>query len=387
MTVVVIGGGIVGMASAYSLVQRGEEVVVCERSKLGAGSTERALGGIRAQFSSPGNIALSRRAMAVWDDFEETFGVDIGYRKHGYLLLTADPSTAEAFERAVTLQHEHDVPSERLTPDEARKYLPELHADRYVTATYSPEDGTADPHLALQGFAEGARDAGVEIRTGVEVTDVAFNDRDRGEDHVTAVVTDEGRIACEHVVNAAGAWARGVGTMADLELPVAPKRRQIAVVEPVVPYPEDAPLTVDLDTGAHFAPEREGDALVAGHFSLDDPDHDPDAFPTDYDLDWVTTALESVSTIAGYFGDETRVKNGWAGLYAVTPDHSPVIEESRPGFVNAVGFSGHGFMHAPATGQVVADLVRTGGTDIVDLDEFRLERFDGPSGAGESVVI
>jgi sarcosine oxidase subunit beta len=204
---------------------------------------------------------------------------------------------------------------------------------------------------------------------------------------VVAVETDEGPVACDHVVNATGPWARAVGALADVPLPVAPKRRQIAVVEPAVPYPEDAPLTVDLGTGAHFAPEREGDALVAGHFSRDEPDQDPEAYRTDYDLDWVATALESVNTIAGYFGEESRVKNGWAGLYAITPDHSPVIEESRPGFVNAVGFSGHGFMHAPATGQVVADLVRTGGTDIVDLEEFRLDRFDGSSPAGESVVI
>jgi sarcosine oxidase subunit beta len=104
------------------------------------------------------------------------------------------------------------------------------------------------------------------------------------------------------------------------------------------------------------------------------------------DLAWVTEALELAGDCAGYFGPDSRVKNGWAGLYTVTPDHSPVIEESRPGFINAVGFSGHGFMHSPATGQVVTDLVRHGDTDVVDLSAFRSERFAEPA-AGESHVI
>lgn len=385
MTVVVIGGGIVGMATAYYLAKDGPDVVVCEQSHPGSGSTERALGGIRAQFSSSANIALSQHAMAVWNGFEDQFGIDIGYRQHGYLFLTADKSTATMLERNVAVQREHGVPSEYVDPAEARTYLPELHADRYRAAAYSPEDGTADPHLALQGFADAARDAGVDIRTGVEVTGI-----DTGGDldgSLSGVVTNEGRVEAEYVVNAAGPWASAVGAMVGLSLPVAPKRRQIAVVDPSMPYPEDAPLTVDIDTGAHFAPDRAGDALVAGHFGGSDPDHDPNAYSTDYDLEWLATALERSSDIAGYFGDETRVKSGWAGLYAVTPDHSPIIEETRPGFVNAVGFSGHGFMHAPATGQLVTDIVRRGRTDMVDLNRFRLDRFDDGDATQETAVL
>lgn len=387
MSVVIIGGGIVGMASAYRLARDGVDVTVCERSKPGAGSTERALGGIRAQFSTPGNIALSQHAMAVWERFEDAFGIDIGFRQHGYLFLTDDESTAEAFERRVDLQREHGVPSEYLAPEAAREYLPALHADRYVAATYSPTDGTADPHLALQGFADAARESGADVRTEVEVTDIEFQPTGSADPHVVAVDTNEGRIGCEYVVNAAGPWARRVGRLADLSLPVAPKRRQIAVVEPSTACPEDVPLTVDVGTGVHFTPERAGDALVAGHVGQTDPDHDPDAYPTDYDLDWVTAALSSAGDIAGYFGAESRVKNGWAGLYAVTPDHRPIIEESRPGFVNAVGFSGHGFMHSPATAQVVADLVTRGTTDIVELDPFRSDRFDDGDATPETAVL
>lgn len=387
MRVVVIGGGIVGMASAYRLASDGVDVIVCERSNLGAGSTERALGGIRAQFSTPGNVALSKHAMSVWERFEETFGIDIGFRQHGYLFLTADESTAEAFERRVDLQREHGVPSEYLAPEDAQAHLPALNADRYVAATYSPSDGTADPHLALQGFADAARELGVDVRTGVQVTDVVFEPTDSDDPHVAAVDTSDGRIPCDFAINAAGPWARRVGRLAGLSLPVAPKRRQIAVVEPSRACPEDVPLTVDVGTGVHFTPERAGDALVAGHVGGSDPDYDPDAYPTDYDLDWVTRVLSAAGDIAGYFGAESRVKDGWAGLYAVTPDHRPIIEETRPGFVNAVGFSGHGFMHSPATAQVVADLVQRGTTGLVDLDPFGSDRFDDGEPSPETAVL
>ncbi|MFB6304562.1 MAG: NAD(P)/FAD-dependent oxidoreductase [Haloferacaceae archaeon] len=383
MRVVIVGGGIVGVATAHRLSRAGADVVVCERSTLGAGSTDRALGGIRAQFAEPANVALSTEAMSVWTDFEETFGVDIDYRRHGYLFLTGDEATAASFERAVAMQRDHGVPSEFLDPDEARRRLPELNAERYIGATYAPTDGTADPHLALQGFAKGARREGAEIRTGVAVTDVAFGDDGR----VAGVDTDDGRVDADWVVNAAGPWAATVSAMADVSVPVAPKRRQLAVVEPSVPYPADAPLTADVDAGVHFAPERAGNAVVGGHFDGPDPDHDPGSYPTDYDLDWVTTALERAADCAGYFGADTRVRNGWAGLYAVTPDHSPIIEESRPGFVNAVGFSGHGFMHSPATARVVTDLVTTGDTDVVDLDRFRRDRFEEGPAARESHVL
>jgi len=381
MTVVIVGGGIVGTATAYYLASAGVDAVVCERSTPGAGSTDRAVGGIRAQFGSPANVDLSLRAIPVWESFAEEFGVDIGYRRHGYMFLTGETGVADSFADTVAMQNERGVPSELLDPSEATAYLPELHADRYVAATYSPGDGSADPHLALQGFGAAAREAGAEIRTDTAVEDVTT---ERGR--VTGVETDDGHVGAEYVVNAAGPWAGRVAEMAGIDLPVSPRRRQIAVVEPEVPYPEDAPLTVDMDTGVHFAPDREGDVLLGGHFEGPDPEWDADDYPAGYDLEWVTEAMERATDCAGYFGPESRVKNGWSGLYAVTPDHSPVIEESRPGFVNAVGFSGHGFMHAPATGQVVTDIVREGDTDIVDLSAFASERFAAAS-AGESHVI
>lgn len=386
MTIVVVGGGIVGLASAYYLAERGEDVVVCEKGTIGNGSTERSAGGIRAQFSTPVNVDLSVESMRVWDQFDEEFGVDIGHRKVGYLFLARDEATADSFREMVSMQNERGVPSELLTPEEARAHCPELHAEAFRAATYSPTDGFADPYLALQGYATAAREAGVDVRTKTPVTGI--HRADGGEGHVVGVDTGDDYIEATHVVDAAGAWAREVAELAGVGLPIAPRRRQALVVDPETAVPEDVPLTIDLDTGSYFRPEREGAAIVGGHFAEDDPDQNPDGYTTSIDLDWAATALERAADCAGYFGPDSRIRRGWAGLYAVTPDHHPIIEETVPGFVTAAGFSGHGFQHAPATGKLVAELVCDGEASLVDIERLRSSRFGdgGESGHVERNV-
>ncbi|ODR81212.1 FAD-dependent oxidoreductase [Haladaptatus sp. W1] len=370
MRVVVVGGGIVGCSSAYYLSERGADVVLCERSNIGAGSTERSAGGIRAQFSTPVNVALSCASMRVWDRFEEEFDADIALRRSGYLFLARNEDSADELAETVAMQNEQGVPSELLTPEEAREVCPGLRTDLFRAATYSPNDGFADPHLALQAFAARAREVGTDVRTGVEVTDVLG---DAGG--VTGVETTDGTVDADFVVNAAGPWASRVAEMAGLDLPISPERRQMAVVDPETPVAESVPLTIDLDTGSYFRPEREGAALVGGHFG-GDTTADPNAFDRTTDLDWTIEAVEKASDWTTYFGPESEIRRGWAGLYAVTPDHHPIIEETIPGFVNAVGFSGHGFQHAPATGQLVTELVFDGEPSLVDISGLDADRFE-----------
>ena len=384
MNVAIVGGGIVGLASAYYLAERGADVTVYEKGSIGSGSTERSVGGIRAQYSTRVNVELSLASMAVWETFEEDFHVDIAYRRPGYLFAARDEATARAFKEQVAMQNELGVPSELLSPDEATEHCPGLRADEFVAATYSPTDGFADPHLALQGFAEAARESGAEIRTKTGVEEIhREGGRGTGDGAVTGLTADSDRHDYDFVVNAAGPWARRVARMADVDLPVAPKRRQMLVVEPETPVPEDVPLTIDLDTGSHFRPEREGAALVGGHFAGEedagaepDPDQNPDSFDRKIDLDWAAEAIERAADCATYFGPNSQIRRGWAGLYAVTPDHHPVVEETLSGFINAVGFSGHGFQHAPATGQIVAELVLDGAASLVDISALGSERFE-----------
>jgi len=377
MDTVVIGGGIVGLSSTYYLAERGADVTLYEKGSLGTGSTARAAGGIRSQFTTPVNVKLSLASKRVWNTFEEAFGVDIGYRKNGYLFLARSEATAEQFRENVRTQRDLGADSEYLRPAEAQEHCPGLDTGQFVAATYNGDDGIADPNLAVQGYAAGAREAGVDVRTKTAVTGLL-----REGERVEGVEVDSsdgaaGRHEADHVVNAAGAWSSRVAAMAGVDLPVSPRRRQVAVVDPSTPVPESVPLTIDLETGSYFRPERNGVALVGGHFADEDPEVDPERYSEDVDLDWAAEAVERAADHTDYFGPETRIRRGWAGLYAVTPDHHPVVEQTRPGLVTATGFSGHGFQHAPATGQIVAELVLDGESRLVDvsgLDSGRFER-------------
>jgi len=376
MDAIVVGGGIVGLASASYLAERGADVTLYEKGSLGSGSTARAAGGIRSQFTTPVNVKLSLASKAVWNRFEDDFGVDIAYRKNGYLFLARSEDTAERFRENVRMQRDLGAGSEFLTPEEATEHCPGLRTEQFVAATFNGDDGVADPNLAVQGYAGAAREAGVDVRTKTPVTDVL-----RDGDRILGVtIESEGgtvRHEADCVVNAAGAWSPRVAAMAGVDLPVSPRRRQVAVVDPSEPVPESVPLTIDLETGSYFRPDREGAALVGGHFGGEDPEADPERFSEDMDLDWAAEAVERAADYTAYFGPETRIKRGWAGLYAVTPDHHPVIEETLPGLVTATGFSGHGFQHAPATGQTVSEIVLDGEprlVDVSDLDSGRFER-------------
>ncbi|ESP87958.1 NAD(P)/FAD-dependent oxidoreductase [Candidatus Halobonum tyrrellensis] len=383
MDVVVAGGGIVGVASAYELASRGADVVLCERAGLGSGSTDRAVGGIRGQYSTPVNVELTRASLDVWDTFEARFGTDIERRRTGYLFVTRESDTAAEFERQVAMQGERGVPSRLVTPEEAADRCAGLRPEPFVAGTYSPDDSFADPHLALGGYATAAREAGVDVRTNTPVTGVSVGGNGSGSaaGGRIRVETPDESLDADYLVNATGAWAARLAAMAGYELPVEPHRRQIAVVDPERPVPDDDPLVVDIDTTAHFRPERDGRALVGGQFSPPEVVADPARFSETPDLDWSAEALSRAGDVADYFGPESGLAGGWAGLYAVTPDHHPVIEESLPGVVTAAGFSGHGFQHAPATGRLVAELVFDGAASTVDVSGLGRDRFargDGP---------
>ena len=381
MEAVIVGGGIVGLSSAVALAERAVDVTLYEQGSLGSGSTARAAGGIRSQFTTPVNVELSLESRAVWNDFEAAFDVDIEYRKIGYLFLARSDRTAGQFRENVRMQRELGAKTEFLSPEEATDRCPGLDPEPFVAATYNGDDGVADPNLAVQGYARRARELDVDLRPNTPVTDVL---RD-GEAVSGVEVEGDGdpvRHEADAVVNAAGAWAARPAAMAGVDLPVSPRRRQMAVVEPAEPVPESVPLTIDLETGSYFRPEREGTALVGGHFGEEDPAVDPDGFSTGMDLAVAAEAVERAADYNAYFGPETRIKRGWAGLYAVTPDHHPIIETSLPGLVTATGFSGHGFQHAPATGRIVAELVLDGEPRTVDVSHLDRGRFE----RGEAIV-
>ncbi|MFD1568961.1 NAD(P)/FAD-dependent oxidoreductase, partial [Halolamina litorea] len=280
----------------------------------------------------------------------------------------------------VAMQNEHGVPSTYLSAAAAREHCPELHHERFVGASYNAEDEFVDPYLCLQGYAEAARERGVDVRPKTAVTDI------RREDGTVTGVRAAGEwLDADFVVNAAGPWAGRVASMAGVDLPISPELHRLAIAEPETPLPDDVPLTIDVDGGAVFRPEGDGLAAVGGNAG-GHPVADPDDFPQSADLEWTLDTLEAVAEMCGYFGPESAVRDTVTGLYATTPDANPVIEETLPGLINAVGFSGHGFMHAPAVGTIVAELIVDGRASLVDIDSLSSDRFDGEVDAEGAVI-
>lgn len=383
MQVVVIGGGIIGVASAYYLREKGARVTLLEKGTLGSGSTDRANGGIRAQFSSPVSAKLSKESIGVWESFEDEFETDIAYRQPGYMFLARNEETAAQLEKNVQKQNEVGVDSEFLNAEEAGELCPELHSENYVAASYLETDGIADPHLALQGFSKAADAAGVDIRTKTEATDIQQDSTGQ----VTGVKTADEVIEADYVVNAAGPWAPDVAELVNIDLPISPKRRQLMVAKPDTAVDGTVPFTIDQDRGVHFRPERNGAVVCGGHFDERDPAENPDGYSKQITLDWSAKVIEELSEVAGYFGPETVIKEGWAGLYSMTPDHHPIIEEVTPGFVVAAGFSGHGFMQSPAAGQLVSEIIIDGSPSLVDISMLTADRFDRGIHLEEGTVI
>ncbi len=364
-SVVVIGGGVMGLSAAYHLARAGvADVVLVERDTLGSGSTCKAAGGVRAQFSDPVNIELGQRSLRAYERFADELGQEIDLRRSGYLFLLDDAEHVAAFEANVALQNSLGVPSRMISPAEAKALSPMIELDQILAAAWSPEDGHCTPESVVLGYAGGARRAGARIVqhcavTGIEVVD----------GQVRAVRTDAGRIETDTVVCAAGAWARSVGEMAGVDLPVEPLRRQILTTEPMPGLDPATPFTIDFATSLYF--HLEGPGLLLG---MSDPDERPgfELGRTDAWLPRLADAIERrVPALA-----EVGIASGWAGLYEMTPDHNALVGEAGgvSRFLYATGFSGHGFLMGPAIGEVLRDLV-LGRPPVVDVSGLSIDRF------------
>ncbi|MFK0108400.1 NAD(P)/FAD-dependent oxidoreductase [Streptomyces sp. NPDC091217] len=375
--VVIIGGGVMGTSIAYHLASAGvRDVVLVERDELAAGSTSKAAGGVRAQFSDELNIQLGARSLESFARFGHEIGYDIGLRRVGYLFLLSTPEEVASFEAGVRLQNHLGVPSRMLTPQEAARLSPLIATEGLLAAAYSPDDGHCTPESVVHGYAAAARAHGARVLRRTEATGI-----ERDGPYVTAVHTTLGRIATETVVCAAGPWSRAVGAMAGVDLPVQPLRRQIAVTEPVPGLPPTLPMTIDFTTSLYF--HAEGPGLLLG---MSDPDERP-GFATDTHDRWIPRLYEAMQRRAPALLDLRRT-GGWAGLYENTPDHNALIGEatSVSRFLYATGFSGHGFLQGPAVGEVIRDLY-LGRAPFLDVRPLSAGRFaaDAPRPEGNLV--
>ena len=364
--VVIIGAGIMGCSIAYHLAERGvTDVVVLEKDFIGRGSTADAAGGIRLQFSTRANIELMHISIDYWENFEERFGQFINFRQQGYLFLLTSEENVTTFQANLELQQSLGVPARWLNPADIAELNPVVNLDGILGGTICPRDGWSDTSTSTVGFAQAARRKGVQIIEETEVTGIDVEDG-----RAVAVQAGDEWIAAGHIICAAGPFTGQVGALAGVELPVEPVRRMSWVTGPFDAVDPSVPFTIEFERSLYFHPESGGFL-----FGMSDPD-EPVSWNKSVDQSWLVKTVDALVERAPVFANAT-VRNGWAGLYEVTPDHNPLVGpvDGIEGLSVAAGFSGHGFMQGPAIGLLMAELLVDGRFHSVDLSDFRPSRF------------
>ncbi len=362
--VVIAGGGAIGLAIAHELTKLGvTDVLVLDKDTLVKGATGRNGGGVRAQWTSKENITLAKESIARFKRFAGETGHNVFMRQGGYLFLTRSEAQLAALAKAAAFQNEHGVRTKVIGLEEARRIVPGLNTDGCVGATFNPDDAVLFPWPLVWGWKDAATARGAEVVSKAGVTGFV-----QSGGKVTHVDTTVGRIGCDWVVNAAGAWSRDLARLVGVDLPVKPERHEILVSEPLKPFLD--PMLVDLSNGYYVNQDMRGE-LVGGLGT-----HTEESMEWSSSLEFMRDFAKATVRLLPRLGP-VRVLRQWAGSYDKTPDAKPIlgIAETGPSnLVQANGFSGHGMMISPMVGVLIAQLIAGKKTDV-PLQPYALERF------------
>jgi sarcosine oxidase subunit beta len=362
--IVIIGAGIVGCSIAYHLAAQGaSRVVVVEKDLICSGSTGKSGGGIRQQFAAELNVQLSLASLQMFHRMRDELGIDPEFRPVGYLFMATMQKELDLFRGQAEFLQRYRIPVQIVSPEDMGRIVPYVRLDDIIGGAYCPTDGYAAPYEVTMGYASAARRLSVKIHTQRKVTGIL---REAGR--AAGVETSRGPIHAQVVVNAAGPEGGVVGAMAGIDIPVKPYRRQIFTTGPLPEFSREPPLTIDYHRNWYFRGEM-GGCLFSG------PKDDESTFNTN--VDWEHLAESVAKAIARVpILERAEIKRGWAGSYDISPDNNAILGgiPELPGFFLATGHSGHGFMHGPATGKLMAELILTGKTSI-DISPLGLDRF------------
>jgi sarcosine oxidase subunit beta len=375
--VVIIGGGVNGCSLAYRLAKKGLDVVVVEKRYLSSGATGACGAGIRQQWSTRENAQLAIQSVKIFEQLSKELGQDIEFRQGGYLIAVHDEKEMKQAEKNVAMQRSLGLKVDILKPEEITGVVPILDVKgmRAIGATFCPTDGHANPFKTTFAYADAARKLGAEINTHTTVINVKT-----AKKAIRAVVTDQGTIQTEVVVNAAGIDSKTIAEMVKVKLPLTPFRKEIMATERFQPLFEA--MVISFKDGIYFSQQKEGQ--IVGGIPIPEEKGGYKTMPTFAFLEHMAQTLTRYAPVLKH----VNVLRHWTGFYDVTPDARPILGEVKEvkGFIQCSGFSGHGFMISPMVSQLLADLIAENKTSEV-LDTLRLERFKGKNIEKELSVV
>jgi sarcosine oxidase subunit beta len=365
--IVIIGGGISGVAIAYNLAKKGmKDIVVFDDNYMTGGATGRCGAGVRQQWGTKGNCIMAKMSIDFFERAQEELGYhrDVEFKQEGYLIIATNEAEDKRFTKNVALQNSVGIPSKKLTKAEALEIVPHLNEDIFVSATFCPTDGHLNPFLMTDAYYHAAKKLGVQFFYYEKVVDIIVEDN-----KIEKVITTKREVQTSKVVNAAGGFAKEVGLMAGVDIPVYSENHQILVTEPTEKI--QGPMVISFAKNIYCQQVPHGSFIMG----RSDPNvmHNHDIKSTHQFLDEMAkTAVEILPPIG-----DLRVIRQWGGSYNCSPDRQPIIGDTKQleGFYLACGFSGHGFMFAPMTGLLLSEVILNEKTTI-DLEELHISRFD-----------
>jgi sarcosine oxidase subunit beta len=365
--IVIIGGGVMGASTAYNLASRGQHnVILLEKEDFfGLGATGRCAGGVRYQFGTEVNVRLSLLSLPMLERFKDEIGQVVNYRKTGYLFLLTNQDEVNIFKHNVDMQNRLGAQTQWLSGDEIRKRLPMMCLEDVIAGSFNPSDGLVDPNSVVMGYISAAQRLGVKAITSTPVTGIQVR-----SGKVVGVKIPDQTISSPVVLDATGPWSGLTGQMAGLQVPIAPIRRQWFTTTAIPKLPMDFPFVIDFAKSLYFHPE--GPGLLTG---MSNP-NEPPGFDQNIDLEWELIHLEAAINrlpLLEHAGLASRL----AGLYEVTPDAHPIFGKTPlEGYFLLSGFSGHGFMHGPIAGKLMAEIIIDGQATTMDISMLDLSRFN-----------
>ncbi len=364
--VVIIGAGISGVSIAYNLAIKGvKNIVVFEKEYLTSGSTGRCGAGVRQQWGTKANCILAKHSIEFFAKAKEIleYDGDIEFKQEGYLILATSKDEDELFQKNVKLQNHLHIPSVICSIEEAQAIVPHLNPKAFTSAAFCPTDGHLNPFKMTDAYFQKAKKLGVKFYFQEEVQEVIVENN-----QIKGIITNKRKVDTSKVVNAAGGYARDLGLLAGIDIPVYSENHEILVTEPVEKM--QGPMVMSFSKNIYCQQVPHGSFLMGRSDPFVKKDHDIGS-----SWKFLDEMAKTVCEIMPKIG-ELRVLRQWGGSYNMSPDRQPIISDTPelPGFYIACGFSGHGFMFAPMTGLLLTEIILNLPTTL-SVSEYSLHRF------------